>query len=635
MIQELQAAVKESWLLKGFLGLVMISFAIWGVGDAINPVLDPNVAIKVDQVEIRAEEIQRRFSGQVEELRNAIGPDFTAKDAAELGVMDSIIEQESMNASIQMAARDMNLVVSDEALRKAVENIEAFQDETGNFSPVILSNVLLNNGLTEQAFINLIRGDVVQQTMLQPVADNAKAPQTMIDVLFQYRAEQRTAKVLFFNKENFPADKKPSEGELRETYNSNVHLFTAPEYRNVEAVLIKTTDLVPRSSILQDEIQLFYEENISRYSTEPTRNVNQLIFISEEEALNAFNQLADGDTLETLSKKLGIESPIDLGTLTPSQIVGFDLQPIFDITDKSISEPVETDFGWHLFEITDLSTGSIKALPVVKDEIIDFLIQDKALDEMYEATIYLEDELAAGVTMREIGATPAFNYLELGTFDRNGRNQSGLKTEIPFEEERFLRQVFSSESGVESEVTEMDDYAYVYKVISIIEPSPKPFVNIEDEVEKIWKEKEIADAVKTKAVSVKNNLGPSSKFTSLAENDKQIEFANLGPLRRFGDSISPNFIIPARFVSSELLTKLFDAEIGDIIEAAVDDGHVVARLDEILMPNSDEYGETRKQIAANVSDVLASDLVKSFTDSITADYDVVINQETISQLIPE
>ena len=91
MIQELQAAVKESWLLKGFLGLVMISFAIWGVGDAINPVLDPNVAIKVDQVEIRAEEIQRRFSGQVEELRNAIGPDFTAKDAAELGVMDSII----------------------------------------------------------------------------------------------------------------------------------------------------------------------------------------------------------------------------------------------------------------------------------------------------------------------------------------------------------------------------------------------------------------------------------------------------------------------------------------------------------------------------------------------------------------
>ena len=53
MIQGLTAAIKESWILKGFLGLLMMSFAVWGVGDAINPAVDPNVVIKVDQVDIR------------------------------------------------------------------------------------------------------------------------------------------------------------------------------------------------------------------------------------------------------------------------------------------------------------------------------------------------------------------------------------------------------------------------------------------------------------------------------------------------------------------------------------------------------------------------------------------------------
>ena len=102
MIQGLTRAIKESWILKGFLGILMISFAIWGVGDSINPAVDPNVAIKVDQVEVRTEELQRRFTAEVNQLRQAIGTDFTAKDAADLGIMDNIVAQLSERATLDM-----------------------------------------------------------------------------------------------------------------------------------------------------------------------------------------------------------------------------------------------------------------------------------------------------------------------------------------------------------------------------------------------------------------------------------------------------------------------------------------------------------------------------------------------------
>ena len=172
MIQGLTVAIKESILLKSFLGVLMISFAVWGVGDAINPALDPNVVIKVDQVEIRAEELQRRFNMEVNQLREALGPDFTAKQAADLGIMDNVIIQLSQGASLDMAARSLGLTIPNDALRRAIADQDAFKDETGNFNRLMFDMSLSSNNLTEQGFIDLIRSDITRQSMLQPVTEN-------------------------------------------------------------------------------------------------------------------------------------------------------------------------------------------------------------------------------------------------------------------------------------------------------------------------------------------------------------------------------------------------------------------------------------------------------------------------------
>lgn len=225
MIQGLTHAIKESWILKGFLGILMLSFAVWGVGDSINPAVDPNVVIKVEQVEIRAEELQRRFNTEVDQLRQAIGPDFTGKDAVDLGIMNNLIAQLSERASLDMAALEMDLSIPNETLRRAVMEQEAFKDETGNFNQMLLNAVLVNNNLTEQGFVDLLRSDVSRQIMLQPVAANARAPQTMVDALFRYRAEQRVAGVLYMPDEKVELGEEPSDTVLRQIYDENLTAF--------------------------------------------------------------------------------------------------------------------------------------------------------------------------------------------------------------------------------------------------------------------------------------------------------------------------------------------------------------------------------------------------------------------------
>jgi len=635
MIQGFTVAIKESFLLKSFLGLVMISFAIWGVGDAINPVLDPNVVIKVDQVEIRAEELQRRFNQEVNELRDALGPDFTAKQAADLGIHENIIRQLSQGASIEMAAREMGLIVPNKTLRRALQQQDAFKDETGNFNRILFTSTLTSNNLTEQGFVDLLRGDVTRQTLLEPVALNAGAPDALVDPLFLYRAEQRMADVLYISDADVNLPAEPTEQELRTVYDENILSFSAPEYRTVSAALVRPKDLVPPESITQDEIKSFYDENINRYRTQAKRAVNQLIFGTQFEAQAAHEQIQDGDSLAILAERTSLDAPIELGELSANDDIGFDLGPIFNLDVDSISTPVQTDFGWHLFEVTSRDTGSIKALPVVREEIIEFIVQDRAFDEMYEATIYMEDQFAAGIAVNEVANAPGFSYVYFDAVDRDGRGVTGQRLSFAMDQDRFLRLAYATERGIDSQLIETDEYAYILRVEDIIPPAPKPYERVKDDVQKLWDSQARSAATAKMATAFLDDIGPSSDLPAMAESDASLQFVKLGPVTRFGDSLRLDAIIPAQFVSPAAMEGLFNARVGDVIKARVAAGHIVARMIEVVPPDKIALAENRGLIANAVKSSIANDLVAEFTDSLTNGFDVTLNREIIDQLVPQ
>lgn len=635
MIQGLKDAIKESWTLKALLGVMMISFAVWGVGDAINPAVDPNIAIKVDQVEVRTAELQRLFNLEVDQLRNALGPDFTAKEAADLGILNNLINQLSERAALDMAAREMGLIVPDETLRRSVMEQDAFKDETGTFNRMLLNATLMNNNLTEQEFVDLLRSDVTRQTLLQPVAANGGSPKVMVDALFKFRAEQRIADVLYIADDLVELGDEPDESALRRVYDENIDNFTAPEYRDVEAILVRASDLVPADSITDEEIQLFYDENIDRYREQPTRTVRQIIFPTGIDASEALAQLQDGDTLVELGERTGMGAPIDLGILRANDDLGFDLSSIFALNAPGVTEPVQSDFGWHLFEVTDLTAGSVKSLPVVRDEIVEFIVSDRAFDEVFEAEIYMEDQLAAGVPMSEIAQTPGYTYLRFETADRDGRDSTGAPITFPVDQERFLRLAFSSLPNIDSQTIQSDEYSYIQRVISVIEPAPKPFNQVASDVRTLWEEQTRSAAAAEKANGLLDDIGASTDLSALADADDKVEFANLGPVTRFGDSLRINFIIPARLVSPALMETLFQADVGEVVNARVAGGHVVARLDEIVPPNETELAQIRDQVEASASNALVNDLIAGYTQSITGEYDIVLNRESIDELVPQ
>ena len=70
MISGIKDAVRESFLLKGFIGIMAMSFGVWGVGDFLGTGgLDPTIAVQVGSTEITTREFQRRFDQELARFR--------------------------------------------------------------------------------------------------------------------------------------------------------------------------------------------------------------------------------------------------------------------------------------------------------------------------------------------------------------------------------------------------------------------------------------------------------------------------------------------------------------------------------------------------------------------------------------
>ncbi len=237
--------------------------------------------------------------------------------------------------------------------------------------------------------------------------------------------------------------------------------------------------------------------------------------------------------------------------------------------------------------------------------------------------------------MRELGSAPGYNYIEIQGVDRFGKDNTGATVAIGVPKEKFIKLVFSSDLGVDSNLVETDDFIYILKVTKIIASQPKSFSNVQTKVAEIWRSTQIATEAKDYGIKLADSIGISTNMKDLDNKKVKVEFATLGPITRLGDSLITGALVPAQLISSELTDVLFSAAIGETVHARVSKGYVVARLTEIVPPDSATAIQIRDQISNSVSQSVNNDLLSAFVKSVTQNYNVVVNQESIDQIVPQ
>lgn len=136
-----------------------------------------------------------------------------------------------------------------------------------------------------------------------------------------------------------------------------------------------------RDAVTEAQAKAAYEEQIAKLPPEPEVRARHILVKTEQEAKDIIQQLKKGADFTELAKKSSdgpsSQTGGDLGYFSKGQMVKPFEDAAFALEKGQISEPVQTEFGWHVIKVEDKRNRPLPAFDEVKDQLVASLIQNK------------------------------------------------------------------------------------------------------------------------------------------------------------------------------------------------------------------------------------------------------------------
>ena len=137
--------------------------------------------------------------------------------------------------------------------------------------------------------------------------------------------------------------------------------------------------VVAGAKVTDAEAQTYYGKNKSTYNTPETRTMRHILVKTQAEADQVRALLAGGASWTTVAKKYSIDpgsknSGGSLGVVKPGAMVPAFDKAAFALKLNVISQPVKTQFGWHIIQVTKITPGTTttfaKAEASIKSQLL-------------------------------------------------------------------------------------------------------------------------------------------------------------------------------------------------------------------------------------------------------------------------
>lgn len=136
-----------------------------------------------------------------------------------------------------------------------------------------------------------------------------------------------------------------------------------------------------REAVTEAQAKAAYEEQIAKLTPEPEVRARHILVKTEQEAKDLVKQLKGGADFTELAKKSSdgpsAQTGGDLGYFSRGQMVKPFEDAAFALQKGQISEPVQTEFGWHVIKVEDKRNRPLPSFEEVKDQLLASLIQNK------------------------------------------------------------------------------------------------------------------------------------------------------------------------------------------------------------------------------------------------------------------
>ncbi|MEL7544084.1 MAG: SurA N-terminal domain-containing protein, partial [Pseudomonadota bacterium] len=236
MLQRLRDGTK-SWVAGVFIFVIAASFAVWGIGDWIGGALVKDVAT-IGGKTITQSDYRRTYDQEMRRMQQQFGRVIQRDQARLLGVDQRVLATLLGTAAIELHSEELDLGVSDAAIAERIKRDPAFQGIAGGFDRDRYDQTLRFSGISEAAFVERQRQGLIRRQLTQTITHGVTVPDTLVNALNAFRNEERDVSYLIVTPAQATKPGEPTPEQLKTYYEENERRFTAPEYRQVAAIIL-------------------------------------------------------------------------------------------------------------------------------------------------------------------------------------------------------------------------------------------------------------------------------------------------------------------------------------------------------------------------------------------------------------
>jgi len=461
--------------LMGFLLILIIpSFVLFGV-EGYTRFNEGGAAVaSVDGKKIKRAEWDQAHRQEVERLR-AMVPNIDSalldSDIARYESLERLVRQRVLAAAVAK----LNLYTPDQRLARELQQnqaIASLRKPDGSLDVEAYRQLLSRQGMTPEIFEASVRAELSQRQVLQGVQATGFGSSAMARATLNAFFEQRELRVKTFTARDFASRVNPSEADIEAFYQQNQALFQAPEQADVEYLVLDAAALQKGISISEADLRSYYDQNASQLSGAEERRASHILLSvpngatpeqkaevrKKAEALLAearanpakFAELAKANSQDPGSAANGG----DLDFFGKGAMVPPFEQAVFALRKGQISDIVETDFGFHIIQLTDIKAPPVKSFAELRPQLEAQLRQQQAQRQYAEAA----DTFSNLVYEQPQSLQPAAERLKLTVQTAKGvlRTPAAGQTG-PLANARLLGALFAPESISSKRNTEAID----------------------------------------------------------------------------------------------------------------------------------------------------------------------------------
>jgi len=510
----------QGWLAKVILGAIILSFALWGVGDYFTGNQVSTVA-EIDGKPIYDADFVETYRRQLGRYQNMLGEQFTKELADQLGVKNETIQTMINRRLMLTEAENLGLIVPDQAVLGTVQSDPAFQEAKG-FSTTRYQGLIRQMGFpSARDYENYLRQSIMIDTLQRSLTESATVTDAEVLARFKSKYEKRVLSALIVDPDSLKPDVKVSDQQAREWYESHPSLYQSPLKVDLQTVEIDASKLSSDVVVTDADVEQAYADRQSEFTDEEKRRASHILVrvardaaedvvaMAQEKIMAAQARLVAGESFADVaidvSEDVTSSQGGDLGLFAQGAMVAEFEDVVFgQLKIGEVSDVVRTQFGLHLIQLNEVQEAKVKAFADVQADIRDQLIKQAASDEAYRLSTDLDNALGMEDSLQAAAARVNLTVRSLGKLS----SENVLADPLLGSYKDLQKKAFSTMPGDAIEIVEVDDGHYVaLEVLSRIDPETMSFNEVVNSVYDDLR----ADEAKKQAQSIADEILASAQ----------------------------------------------------------------------------------------------------------------------------